>query len=112
MIVFIDTEVSVQSKKVMDYGAVREDGAVLHTRNKAEFLSFVEDCEAVAGHNIIGFDLKHTDIKGRHIFIDTLYPSPLLFPNKPYHRFRLPQSSGFKLLLRMVSGLCCRFVIY
>ena len=86
MIVFIDTEVSVQSKKVMDYGAVREDGAVLHTRNKAEFLSFVEDCEAVAGHNIIGFDLKHTDIKGRHIFIDTLYLSPLLFPNKPYHR--------------------------
>ena len=85
MIAFIDTEVSVQSKKAMDYGAVREDGAVLHTHSKTEFMSFVEGCEAVAGHNIIGFDLKHTDIKGRHLFIDTLYLSPLLFPDKPYH---------------------------
>ncbi len=30
MIAFIDTEVDPQSKKVVDYGAVREDGAVLH----------------------------------------------------------------------------------
>ena len=31
MIVFIDTEVNPQTKKVADYGAAREDGAVLHT---------------------------------------------------------------------------------
>jgi len=31
MIVFIDTEVNPQTRKVADYGAVREDGAVLHT---------------------------------------------------------------------------------
>lgn len=29
MIVFKDTEVSPQTKKVADYGAVREDGAVV-----------------------------------------------------------------------------------
>ncbi len=29
MIVFIDTEVNPQTKKVADYGAVREDGAEL-----------------------------------------------------------------------------------
>lgn len=29
MIVFIDTEVNPQTKKVADYGAVRKDGAVL-----------------------------------------------------------------------------------
>lgn len=85
-LVFIDTEVNPQSKKVQDYGAVCEDGAVLHTHGKSEFLAFVEPCRVVCGHNIIGFDLKHTTINGNHIFIDTLYISPLLFPNKPYHR--------------------------
>ncbi len=86
MIVFIDTEVSIQSKKVQDYGAVRENGAVLHTHNREEFLAFVDPCKTVCGHNIIGFDLKYTAINGNHIFIDTLHLSPLLFPNKPYHR--------------------------
>lgn len=86
MIAFIDTEVNYQSKKVQDYGTVREDGAVLHTHSKEEFLAFVEPCRVVCGHNIIGFDLKYTTIKDNHIFIDTLYLSPLLFPNKPYHR--------------------------
>jgi ATP-dependent DNA helicase RecQ len=86
MVVFIDTEVNPKSKKVQDYGAVREDGAVLHTHGKAEFLAFVGPCSFVCGHNIIGFDLKHTPITGNHTFIDTLYLSPLLFPNKPYHR--------------------------
>lgn len=85
MIVFVDTEVNYQSKKAQDYGAVREDGAVLHTRSKEEFLAFVEPCRVVCGHNVIGFDLKHTTITGNHIFIDTLFLSPLLFPNKPYH---------------------------
>ena len=35
MIAFIDTEVNPQTKKVADYGAVREDGAVLHSSSKA-----------------------------------------------------------------------------
>lgn len=86
MIVFVDTEVNPQSKKVQDYGAVRENGAMLHTHSKETFLSFVEPSSVVCGHNIIGFDLKYTEIKGSHLFIDTLYLSPLLFPNKPYHR--------------------------
>ncbi len=86
MIAFIDTEVNPQSKKAQDYGAVRDDAAALHTHNKDEFLAFVEPCSAICGHNIIGFDLKHTPINGNHIFIDTLYLSPLLFPNRPYHR--------------------------
>ena len=36
-IAFIDTEVGVDSKKVLDYGAVREDGAVMHTQSAQEF---------------------------------------------------------------------------
>jgi hypothetical protein len=35
MIAFIDTEVNPQTKKVADYGAVRDDGAVLHSHSKA-----------------------------------------------------------------------------
>ena len=36
-IAFIDTEVGVDSQRVWDYGAVREDGAVLHTQSAQEF---------------------------------------------------------------------------
>lgn len=69
-----------------DYGAVRDDGALLHTQSAAEFRSFVDDCQVVCGHNIIGFDLKFVKLERQHIYIDTLYLSPLLFPKKPYHR--------------------------
>lgn len=86
MIVFVDTEVSLQDGRACDYGAVREDGAVLHTRSREEYLAFAAPCDVVCGHNIIGFDLKHTPIDGNHIFVDTLYLSPLLFPTRPYHR--------------------------
>ena len=45
MIAFIDTEVNPQTKKVADYGAVREDGAVLHSSSKADFDAFVSKCD-------------------------------------------------------------------
>jgi ATP-dependent DNA helicase RecQ len=86
MIAFIDTEVGVQSKKVADYGAVREDGAVLHTHSQEEFYRFVSPCDTVCGHNIIGHDLNYITLKNNPILIDTLYLSPLLFPKRPYHR--------------------------
>lgn len=85
MIVFFDTEVSSQTKKVADYGAVREDGAVLHSRSKADFDAFVSGCDVVCGHNIIGHDLKYMALRGNPTIIDTLFLSPLLFPKRPYH---------------------------
>ncbi len=45
MIAFIDTEVNPQTKKVTDYGAVREDDAVLHSHSKADFDAFVSKCK-------------------------------------------------------------------
>ena len=45
MIAFIDTEVNPQTMRVMDYGAVRDDGAVLHTHSKADFDAFVSKCD-------------------------------------------------------------------
>ena len=85
MIAFIDTEVNPQTKKVADYGAVREDGAVLHSRSKVDFDAFVSGCDTVCGHNIINHDLKYTVLRGNPTIVDTLFLSPLLFPKRPYH---------------------------
>lgn len=85
MIAFIDTEVNPKTEKVVDYGAVKEDGTVLHSRLKSDFDIFVSGCEVVCGHNILNFDLKYTSLKGNHTIIDTLVLSPLLFPKRPYH---------------------------
>lgn len=85
MIAYIDTEVNPQTKKVADYGAVRVDGAVLHSHSKADFDAFVSKCDTVCGHNIINHDLKYTALRGNPTIIDTLYLSPLLFPKRPYH---------------------------
>lgn len=85
MIVFIDTEVSPQTKKVADFGAVREDGAVIHTHSKTDFDAFVSGCNTVCGHNIIRHDLKYTALRGNPMIVDTLFLSPLLFPKRPYH---------------------------
>lgn len=85
MIAFIDTEVNPQTKKVADYGAVREDGAVLHSHSKADFDAFVSKCDTVCGHNIINHDLKYTSLRSNPTIVDTLFLSPLLFPKRPYH---------------------------
>ena len=85
MIVYIDTEVNPRTKKVEDYGAVRDDGAVLHTHSKADFDLFVSMCDVVCGHNIINHDLKYTPLMGNPAIVDTLLLSPLLFPKRPYH---------------------------
>ena len=85
MIAFIDTEVNPQTKKVADYGAVREDSAVLHSHSKADFDAFVSKCDTLCGHNIINFDLKYTSLRGNPTIVDTLFLSPLLFPKRPYH---------------------------
>ena len=86
MIVFIDTEVNPHTLKAEDFGAVREDGAVLHSHSKSDFDAFVSVCDTVCGHNIINHDLKYTSLPGNPTIVDTLVLSPLLFPKRPYHR--------------------------
>ena len=85
-IAFIDTEVSVEALKVRDYGAVLDNGDVLHTNSHSEFKSFVSGCDILCGHNIIRHDLRFLNLHGNYSIIDTLPLSPLLFPKKPYHR--------------------------
>ena len=88
-IVFVDTEVSLNDKKVHDLGAVREIDNGIHTNSKKDFERYIADSEYLCGHNIIHHDLKYlSDISGiqNKKVIDTLYLSPLLFPKKPYHK--------------------------
>ena len=89
-IVFIDTEVNPETGKVLDYGAVSNDGATCHTASAAVFGSFLQGAGFLCGHNIMAHDRKYI---GKIIqescpdafLLDTLVLSPLLFPQKPYH---------------------------
>lgn len=87
-IVFVDTEVS-SSGKVKDIGAVRGKGDVFHSASKTEFTKFIKKSSFIIGHNIINHDAKYIKDcfpKKEYSLIDTLFLSPLLFPQKPYHK--------------------------
>ncbi len=87
-IVFVDLEVGVHDRLIHDIGAVRSDGAVLHTSDVHAFRSFASSAGVFCGHNIVHHDMRYLaqhigDI--RPVLVDTLYWSPLLFPERPYH---------------------------
>lgn len=88
-IVFIDTEVSVEDKKIHDTGAILPDHAIFHSASIQGFRDFIAGAEFICGHNIIHHDLKYLQsAMGQELPakpIDTLYLSPLLFPKRPYH---------------------------
>lgn len=84
-ICFIDTEVSETDNKAYDFGAINENGEKLHTGSIHEFHSFIESSDYLCGHNIINHDSKYIEVPEKIKYIDTLYISPVLFPNKPYH---------------------------
>ncbi len=94
-IIFFDTEVSVSLGTIQDYGAITSLDATIHTSNASEFLNFIQDSDYLCGHNVIHFDwqyikkcaclTEHRNNILEHKLIDTLYLSPLLFPQRPYH---------------------------
>ena len=89
-VVFFDTEIGVDDKKIHDIGAVRSDKGTLHTASVSDFCAFVADADFLCGHNVVHHDMKYLApvVDGRvpKKIIDTLYLSPLLFPKRPYHR--------------------------
>lgn len=89
-IVFFDTEVGIDDKKIYDIGAVRADKGIFHSASVGDFCAFVSDAEYICGHNIIHHDIKFIEEASPQKIsskaIDTLYLSPLLFPKRPYHR--------------------------
>ena len=84
-IVFIDTEVSVNDNKALDFGAINELNKKFHTSSAYEFQAFIANTEYLCGHNIINHDSKYIQLPAGVQLIDTLYLSPLIFPDKPYH---------------------------
>jgi len=84
----VDAEIGLNDYKIHDIGALRYDGAKFHKASKEELLDFLRDTKYVCGHNIIHHDAKYlfTDKTCRWTLVDTLYVSPLLFPERPYHR--------------------------
>lgn len=88
--VFIDTEIKIKSHEINDIGALRHDGTTFHKASKAELINFIKDSNAdfVCGHNIVHHDAKYLfgDEPLPWLFVDTLYISPLLFPERPYHK--------------------------
>ena len=84
---FVDVEIGLHDKKIHDIGAIRWDGAVFHAANKQNLMTFLKDVEFVCGHNIINHDAKYLFGEGTHDYklVDTLFLSPLLFPERPYH---------------------------
>lgn len=93
-VVFIDTEVSVKRDIVVDYGAAVDGSTHIHTKSAKVFEDFLIQNSTgskrfLCGHNIVHHDAKYIrqqmQAAGITDVIDTLYLSPLLFPNKPYH---------------------------
>ncbi|HCS19594.1 MAG TPA: RecQ family ATP-dependent DNA helicase, partial [Bacteroidetes bacterium] len=86
---FIDAEIDPSKNKILDLGIVRSDGAQYRGTSIYTFKEILQDSDYVCGHNILHHDLKHL---ASHVgeldadrVIDTLYWSPLLFPERPYH---------------------------
>jgi ATP-dependent DNA helicase RecQ len=90
-IAFLDTEIDPNTHQVLDIGCILEDGRQLHGKSIAAFTDFLKDAQFVCGHNILKHDLKYiqASITAAGIplsnVLDTLYWSPLLFPQMPYH---------------------------
>ncbi len=84
----VDVEVGLKDHKIHDIGALRQDGATFHKASKEELFDFLRDTDYLCGHNIIHHDAKYlfSDKPCRWTLVDTLYISPLLFPERPYHR--------------------------
>ena len=85
---FVDVEVGFKDHKIHDIGALRWDRAIFHSANKRELMDFLKGVDYICGHNIIHHDAKFLfgESQNRCMLVDTLYVSPLLFPEKPYHR--------------------------
>lgn len=84
----VDIEVGLSDHKIHDIGALRYDGAIYHDCSKGSLMDFIRDVDYICGHNIIYHDAKYLfgNLDIQLSLVDTLYMSPLLFPERPYHR--------------------------
>ena len=85
---FVDAEVDMRYQRVHDIGALRYDGAVYHGGSRKELMKFLDGVDYICGHNIIWHDAKYLfgEESLKWQLVDTLHVSPLLFPERPYHK--------------------------
>ena len=86
-IVFVDSEIDSVRGKILDLGAVKEDGSEFHENNSLRFKEFVKGSRIICGHKIIDHDLKYIRyfFDDGSLFADTLLLSALLFPQRAHH---------------------------
>lgn len=86
-----DLEVDSVTEKVIDAGAVFGQKE-FHENSISQLIKTIKDAEFFCGHNAWAHDLKYigSALKDAGLdkvpVIDTLVWSPLLFPQKPYHK--------------------------
>lgn len=86
-----DLEVDSVTEKVIDAGAVFGQKE-FHENSISRLIETIRDAEFFCGHNVFTHDLKYLSSAfkdaalDRIPVIDTLVWSPLLFPQKPYHK--------------------------
>lgn len=91
-IAFIDLETNSDRLQIEDMGAVCSNGAHFHENSFERLLAFLNPMDYIGGHNIVKHDLTYLAPLYKKVgcrlpqIIDTLYLSPLLFPERPYHR--------------------------
>ncbi len=85
---FVDAEIGLNDHKVHDIGGLRYDKATFHQNSIPKLTEFLHDVDYVCGHNIIHHDIRYLFPNGNYQWklVDTLYLSPLMFPERPYHR--------------------------
>ena len=84
-VVFVDVETTKDGKRLLDIGAWRNDKGSYHSASKPGLYTFAGGADFVAGHNIVQHDLKYLPGLKDLDVIDTLYLSPLLFPENKEH---------------------------
>ncbi len=83
----VDAEIGLTDHKIHDIGAIRYDNTFFHNNSLDELYTFINGMDYICGHNIIHHDAQYL-FHNRHAhgsLVDTLYISPLLFPERPYH---------------------------
>ena len=56
---FFDVEVSLRDKQIHDIGALRWDGAVFHSAQRADLFEFIKEVDFLCGHNVVHHDAKY-----------------------------------------------------
>ena len=93
-IVYFDLDVSNNGKN-LDIEAVDQNGDTFYSTVSSEFLEFISSAEYLYGHNIVSHDIKYIKplLKKSYKLIETLYLTPILFPEKPLHNLHSPDDS-------------------